>query len=136
MPGAFKLDYLQPTKPLFSPNFHNFFTFILGGQFLLPQRANNGKREITQLQRGQSWRRYLLHSSHVVRGARGGKTSQTLWMASKVYSRLVMSSSGKAKFTISPVAFHRRRQRHISHLVGRYIFVSPARLESSLSWGL
>ena len=45
MPGAFKLDHLQPTEPLFLPNFHNFFTFILGGQFLLPQRANKGKRE-------------------------------------------------------------------------------------------
>ena len=33
----------------------------------------NGKREITQLQRGQSWKRYMLHSSHVVRGARGGR---------------------------------------------------------------
>ena len=43
MPGAFKLDHLQPIKPLLFPNFYNFFTFILGGQFLLPQRANNGK---------------------------------------------------------------------------------------------
>merc|ERR1711978_593562 len=31
-------------------NYSIFFTFILGGQFLLPQRANNGKREFFQLQ--------------------------------------------------------------------------------------
>ena len=52
--GAFKLDHLHHFKPLlFWENF-NFFTFILGGQFLLPQRANNGKREFTQL---QNWMR-------------------------------------------------------------------------------
>ena len=32
----------------------NFFTFILGGQFLLPQRANMEKREFIQL---QNWMR-------------------------------------------------------------------------------
>ena len=48
MPGAFKLELLQPVKPIL---FNNFFTFILGSQFLLPQRANNGKREFTQLQK-------------------------------------------------------------------------------------
>ena len=32
-----------------SRKFSHFFTFILGGQFLLPQRANNGKRAFTQL---------------------------------------------------------------------------------------
>ena len=46
MLGAFKLDHLQPIKLILFPNFSIFFTFILGGQFLLPQRANNGKREI------------------------------------------------------------------------------------------
>ena len=46
VPGAFKLDHLQPFKPILFWNFSNFFTFILGSQFLLPQRANNGKREI------------------------------------------------------------------------------------------
>ena len=45
MPGAFKLDHLQPIKPLLFPNFCIFSTFILGGQFLLPQRTNIGKRE-------------------------------------------------------------------------------------------
>merc|ERR1712024_144441 len=43
VPGAFKLDHLQPVEPILFPKFYNFFTFILGGQFLLPQRANNGK---------------------------------------------------------------------------------------------
>ena len=36
VPGAFKLDHLQPIEPLLFPDFSNFFTFILGGQFLLP----------------------------------------------------------------------------------------------------
>ena len=36
VPVTFKLDNLQPIKPLLFPNFYNFFTFILGGQFLLP----------------------------------------------------------------------------------------------------
>ena len=54
VPGAFKLDHLQAMKPLLFPDFSNFFTFILGGQFLLPQRANNGKWEFTQL---QNWMR-------------------------------------------------------------------------------
>ena len=49
--GAFKLDHLQPVKPFLFPKFSNFCTFIVGGQFLLPQRANNEKREFSQLQK-------------------------------------------------------------------------------------
>ena len=45
MPGAFKLDHLQPFKPLLFWKISNSFTFILGSQFLLPQRANNGSWE-------------------------------------------------------------------------------------------
>ena len=51
MPGAFKLDHLQPFKPILFPKFDNFFTFMLVVQFLLPQgerKAENGKREITK----------------------------------------------------------------------------------------
>merc|ERR1739842_188579 len=44
-PGAFKLDPLQPFKPLLFWKIFNFFHFILGSQFLLPQRANNGSWE-------------------------------------------------------------------------------------------
>ena len=51
VPEAFKLDHLQPVKPILFPKFYNFFTFILGGQFLLPQRANTEKREFSQLQK-------------------------------------------------------------------------------------
>ena len=47
--GAFKLDHLQPFKPILFWNFSNFFTFILGSPFLLPQRANNGKGKFLQL---------------------------------------------------------------------------------------
>ena len=52
--GAFKLDHLQPLEPILYQKIFNFFTFILGGQFLLPQRANNGKGEFIQL---QNWMR-------------------------------------------------------------------------------
>ena len=45
MPGAFKLDHLQPFKPILFWEIFNFFTFILGSQFLLPQRANYGSWE-------------------------------------------------------------------------------------------
>ena len=54
MPGPFNLNHLHPFEPLLFLKFQNFFTFILGGQFLLPQRANNGKREFPQL---QNWMR-------------------------------------------------------------------------------
>ena len=51
VPGAFKLDQLQPVKPILFPKFYNFFTLILGDQFLLPQRANTEKGEFSQLQK-------------------------------------------------------------------------------------
>ena len=35
----------------FVPKISTFSTFILGSQFLLPQRANNGKREFSQPQK-------------------------------------------------------------------------------------
>ena len=45
VPVAFKLDHMHPIEPFLLQKIFNFFTFILGGQFLLPQRANNGKGE-------------------------------------------------------------------------------------------
>ena len=45
MPGAFKLDHLQPFKPILFWKIFNFFPFILGSPFLLPQRANFGSWE-------------------------------------------------------------------------------------------
>ena len=51
VPGTSKLDHLHPFEPLLSWKISNFFTFILGGQFLLPQRPNNGKGEFFQLQK-------------------------------------------------------------------------------------
>ena len=54
VPGAFKLDLLQPFEQILSQKIFNFFIFILGGQFLLPQRANMKKREFIQL---QNWMR-------------------------------------------------------------------------------
>ena len=52
--GAFKLNHLQPFKPILFRKLSICFTFILGGQFLLPQRANSEKREIFQF---QNWMR-------------------------------------------------------------------------------
>ena len=50
VPGAFKLDQLQPFAPLFFWKFSILFTFILGSPLLLPQMANNEKREFSQPQ--------------------------------------------------------------------------------------
>ena len=49
MPWAFRFDHLQPSKPILFWQFSKILTFILGGHFLLPQKANNGKREFSQL---------------------------------------------------------------------------------------
>ena len=46
VPGPFNLDHLHPFKPLLWWRFSNFYTFILGGQFLLTQRANNREKGI------------------------------------------------------------------------------------------
>ena len=54
MLGKFKLDHLLPFEPILSQKIFNFFSFILGGQFLLPQKANMEKREFIQL---QNWMR-------------------------------------------------------------------------------
>ena len=35
MPGAFKLDHLQPVEPILSGNFFNFLIFILGSPILI-----------------------------------------------------------------------------------------------------
>ena len=51
MPGVFKLDHLQPFKPILLSKISICFIFILGGQFLLPQRAISEKREFSQLQK-------------------------------------------------------------------------------------
>ena len=39
VPGAFKLDYLQPFKPIWLWQFSKNFTVILGAHFLSPQRV-------------------------------------------------------------------------------------------------
>ena len=58
--SATKLEHLQPIEPFLFQNFFNFFSFILGGQFLLPQRANNGKGGFIQL---QNWMRQGVFSA-------------------------------------------------------------------------
>ena len=54
VPGAIKLDHLHPFKPILFWKFSICCTFILGGQFLLPQRADSEKKEIFQF---QNWMR-------------------------------------------------------------------------------
>ena len=49
VPGAFKLDFLQPFQPILFWQFSICLIFILGCQFLLPHSANGGKKEITQI---------------------------------------------------------------------------------------
>ena len=71
MLGAFKLDHLQSIEPILCQKIFNFFTFILGGQFLLPQRANNEKRGFIQLQNGMrqrgfsAWAIQLTHQMRI-----------------------------------------------------------------------
>ena len=51
MAGAPKLDHLQSVKLILSRNISNLSAFILGSQFLLPQRerkAENGEMEFSQ----------------------------------------------------------------------------------------
>ena len=60
VPVAFKLDHLQPIEPILFQKIFNSFSFILGGQFLLPQRANNGKGGFIQL---QNWMRQGIFSA-------------------------------------------------------------------------
>ena len=43
MPGAFKLDHLQPVKPILFPKFSNFFTFILEANSYYPRGLIMGK---------------------------------------------------------------------------------------------
>ena len=49
--GAFKLDHLQPFEPILFFEISICITFILGGQFLLPQRSNSEKGEFPQFQK-------------------------------------------------------------------------------------
>ena len=46
---GFKLGHLQPVEPILFWKIFNFFHFILGSPFLLPQRANYEKGEFSQL---------------------------------------------------------------------------------------
>ena len=45
VPGALKLDHMQQIKPILFLKFYNFITFVLGGQFLLPQTGGSQKWE-------------------------------------------------------------------------------------------
>ena len=60
MLGEFKLDHLHHFKTFLFWKLSIFLSFILGGQFLLPQRANNGKREFFQ---SQKWMRQRVFSA-------------------------------------------------------------------------
>ena len=49
MPGAFKLDHLQPVEPILSGKFSNFFIFILGSPILI---TPEGGREALKRRKG------------------------------------------------------------------------------------
>ena len=51
LPGAFKLDHLQPVKPILFSKFYNFFTFILGANSYYPREGQTEKSELSQLQK-------------------------------------------------------------------------------------
>ena len=57
VPGAFKLDHLQPVKPILFSKFSNFFTFILGANSYYPRegKAENGKMEFSQPEPGRGF---------------------------------------------------------------------------------
>ena len=65
MPGAFKLDHLQPFKPILFWNFYNFFTFILGSPFLLPQMKRECEKGILQMDEAQGFQ-YLGQSNWTI----------------------------------------------------------------------
>ena len=50
VPGTFKLDHLQPAKPILFSKFYNFSTFILGANSYYPRegKAENGKMDFSQ----------------------------------------------------------------------------------------
>ena len=53
MPGAFKLDHLQPVKPILFPKFSNFNIFILGtgepnSYYPRERKVENGKMKFSQ----------------------------------------------------------------------------------------
>ena len=52
VPGAFKLDHLQPVKQILFPKFSKCFTLILGGEptlkFHRERKAQNEKDELSQ----------------------------------------------------------------------------------------
>ena len=49
--GVFKLEHLQPFRPVLFLHFSICMNFILGGQFLLPQRANSEQGEFCKFQK-------------------------------------------------------------------------------------
>ena len=50
VPGAFKLDHLQPVKPILFNKFYNFFTFIQDANSYYPReyKIENKKMEFSQ----------------------------------------------------------------------------------------
>ena len=67
-PGAFKLNHLQPVKPIVFPKFCNFFILILGSPILItPERkADNGKMEFSQSKSETQGFKWLGHSNWTI----------------------------------------------------------------------
>ena len=57
MPGAFKLDHLQPVKPILFPKFSNFFTFILKANSYYPRKKGKWNSPYMNERQGMASRR-------------------------------------------------------------------------------
>ena len=122
MPGAFKLDHLQPFKPILSWKIFNFFHIILGSQFLLPQRANY-----------ESWENFPFPNMDETE--RFECLGQSNWI---ICSPLSQSCSQKfSTFSLSYWGAHSYYPRGLIMGVGR---ISPfpiwMRLRGFSAWGL
>ena len=99
LPGEFKLDHLQPIQPILFWYFSNFYTFILGNQFLLPQRANNGKSEFFQL---KNWMRQRVLSAWGINPGPFWASWAKIW--AKIFDHLDL-------YTGAPFSYYPRENR-------------------------
>ena len=68
VPGAFKLDHLQPVKPILFPKFSNFFTFILEANSYYPRewKAENGEIEFSHSVLEKMSRAFYMRVPHIL----------------------------------------------------------------------
>ena len=101
----------SPSSPFYSKRFATFFSFILGGQFLLPQRANNGKGGFIQLQNWMRQRGFIAWSWSLLFLLPFSITSasEICEGGSRVRLQLATSEFGKQRRTAANGDLRRRR---------------------------